>query len=315
MNKRDLEPLGMDEIESRREHDLEPFQPEVVDEFAKNSNEFKEEFDYNMRHYSQRAMDLRLEIVRELLDSLSLDIQGKTVTVFGGYTGEFADRLRKLGCDVIFTDPIKEFVERAKEEEFESYTYFLEEMPGEIVGRTDLFATFECYYPFTGGLLEVHTVLRLLTARHGLIFAESERTRKEVDREVGRPVGRMKAHFRPFNKVYSTERKYRGESGGLRLYHIFQPEGRNREKIRIDCMAIKFLHDYFEEDKVEIGPETIRELSRNTDMSVEDWKESLRRILEINHWITPETLRRTEPYHWFNIFSKRYKVQFGQSKE
>lgn len=306
MNGKKLEPLNKVNIEAKYENHMEKFQPEVVDEF-RDSDNFGEKYDYNLRHYSQTAIDLPLEKVQELFSELSIDPDGKTVTVFGGYTGEFAERLRQLGCNVIFTDPIEQFVEKARKKGFESYVYFAEEIPGEIVKRSDFFATFECYFPLGNGMESVYTSLRFLSTRYGLVFGESKRTRKEVDEGSRRPVGRMKTAFKPFNKVYSTNRRYRGRK--LRLYHMFQPEQKNREKIVTDCRAIKFLHDFFEKAKIEIDSETVKELSINTEMSVEGWKESLKRILEVNHWNTDRSLRRVGPYNSFNILSKRFKIK------
>lgn len=149
-------PLCSVDLEEKYEHQLEPFQPQLADEFAEDPERFEEEYDQNLRHYSQKATDLELDTLRELFSRLSFDPKGKTATIFGGYTGDFAERLSQLDCNIIFTDPMDEYVKEMKKKGFEAYTYYAENIPAEMVGRTDFFASFECYYPFGSGMLSIY---------------------------------------------------------------------------------------------------------------------------------------------------------------
>ena len=102
--------VGQGRLEGREE-----FSKQTVEEYALNKASFKR---FPLRHY--RQLEFSFDGVGELLGRLQIPTH-ITGLVFGGYTGQFANALRELG--MIFTDPIEDWVTKAKEAGFEAYCY------------------------------------------------------------------------------------------------------------------------------------------------------------------------------------------------
>lgn len=216
----------------RRGHD--EFRKKTVEEYSMNGSSFSK---FPLRHYRQLEVSFDVGRTGELLRRLQLPT-GITALVFGGYTGQFANTLRDLGMKVIFTDPIEEWVTKARESGFEAYCHSAEELPSNLLDRCQLAATFECYFPF--GSESVYSTLRLLTREYGLLFAESKQTRKELQAESAS--GGMIFLFLPYYKVYSIKR-VRREKGDLRLYHYRASNPGAREMMLTDAQIMKASHD------------------------------------------------------------------------
>lgn len=281
---------------------LKAFQKKAVREFSNNPSKFKKKYDYPLRHYSQMAVNLDPKIMLNIFKKLSINTTNESVTVFGGYTGQFAESLRTIGFDVIFTDPIKEYVKRAKQKGFESHCYSVEELPSNIIEKSDLFATFECYMPFSESSTLVYTTLRLLSSRHGFIFAESGLTRKEMDKEEGKLL-RMKSCLKPFEDTYSIKRIFR-EHDDIRLYHFFKEDGDTGD-ISIDCKVIKYLYDFSDSD-AKISSLLINKISKVSRIPTEKIIQSIHRISKVYHLSIPRSLQLYSPPNQFRIFSKRF---------
>lgn len=294
-----LEPI----IENKLRKDLkvDPFQIEVVEEFSKNSSKFKKKYDFPARHYSQIVVKLTPEVIKNILKKLSITPANKTITLFGGYTGQFAEVLRTVGFSVIFTDPIEEYVKRARKKGFRSFCYSVEELPSDIIQKSDLFATFECYMPFDNASNSVYTSLRLLSTPYGFIFAESKRTRKDLKKEGGK--GALKSQFKPFEDSYSIERRYR-EHKGLRFYHFIGDDD-SRNYIISDCKVIKLLYDNSKRE-TKIDFEFVNKISEIGGLSETQVIQSIQRILAIYRGLLPKSLQRCLPSNEFSLFSKNF---------
>lgn len=286
------------------------FQPGIVEEFLKDPSEFKRKHDFPLRHYSQVVVDFSPDIINKILDRLDIEPKGKTVTVFGGYTGQFAEGLRNVGFSVIFTDPIEEYVNRAIEKGFESHCYTIEELPGEIIERSDLLATFECYMPFRDYEAYIYTTLRLLSAPNGFIFAESKRTREEMKKEEKIGIQRLKGQLKPFEDVYSIKRRFR-DYKDLRFYHFIGDE-ESRKNIVLDCLLMKSLYVFSQKR----NPSDVYEITKSKELwgyeitkSKESWgvvEQSIKRVLTLYQSSISEFLSRYIPENTFQIFSKKF---------
>lgn len=286
------------------DYELEPFKKEMVEEYQKSKVSFDK---HPLRHYSQLGISFDPEVVAELIRKLSVPVGDTKVTVFGGYTGQFADCLRRVGMHVVFTDPLQEWVRRAIDSGFQAYNFTAEEFPKELIKSTDLFATFECYQPFLESRSSIYTTLRLLTSKYGILFGESKRTREEIDEEIGVKRGRLKFSFLPFGKIYSIKRLFRGKRG-LRLYHFCSNE-RSKKHIRLDCKIIKILYDHFPRE-TRVNKEVVIYLADKTKLSEAEIETSLERILDLYQLQIPLGLRSYFPKDFFVLFSKRFKVDF-----
>lgn len=276
----------------------EPFRKEIVSEYLLNKDTFTK---YPLRHYSQLEITFEEEQVRTLLNRLNIPIMNTRVTIFGGYTGQFATCLRDIGMQMIFTDPLEEWVKEAVESGFEAYRCTAEEIPGNIVQRTDLFATFECYPPLKGPGTN-YTKLRFLTSRYGILFANSKRTRDEMKKEGATVM--LKASFRPFSKIYSIKRVHR-ETKGLRFCH-FCSDKINREKIKMDCRVMKLIWGHFP-NRTRFNKENIASFCHKTEMNKEKFLDSLKRIFGLYQVGVPRCFRHIFR-DVFPIFSKRFYV-------
>lgn len=191
----------------------------------------------------------------------------------------------------------------------ESYKYAAEEIPRELLERTELFSTFECYYVFLEPSTADYTTLRFLSSKHGILFAESKYTRDELTKEGG--TLQMKYGFLPFSKLYSVNRNFTSK-GDLRLYH-FSASDAEKEKIKMDCRVMKTLYDIMSEHKnpIQLGKEKITVLANAVELPKKTCLASLERILDLYQLDVPPSLRAYVPDNFFGIFSKRFEVDLG----
>ena len=284
-------------------YELEPFKKETVREYLKNKEKFNK---YPLRHYSQLELSFDNNSVIQFLRELDIPVSNNKVTIFGGYTSQFASCLRSIGMQIVFTDPLAEWVEKAISSGFEAYKYAAEEIPKDLIERTDLFATFECYSPFVDSRKSIYTTLRFLTSKYGILFAESQRTTEEIIKEVG-PKGMLKFAFLPFKKVYAIKRLFRGK-GELRFYHFCASE-KARQIIGADCRVIKTIYDDFP-NQAHLDHKTMATLAHKIRLSQKELSHSLQRILNLCHLEIPRGLRVYVPDNLLQIFSKTFFVDW-----
>lgn len=277
--------------------ETEPFTKEVVDEYLRKRSVFNK---YPLRHYSQLEVLFERSDVKRLLKSLGIPTLNIRVTVFGGYTGHFAKCLRDIGMKVIFTDPLEEWVRNAIDSGFEAYKYSAAQIPREIIERTDLFATFECYHALQGDSA-IYNILRFLTTNYGILFGESKYTRDEIDKEIGKKTARLIYDFLPYHKVYSIKRTYR-ERGSLRLYH-FSADENKREIIKLDVKIMKLLYDTFP-NKICLTLRDIYSLAYRVSLRPEVILCSLKRTINLYQLRIHFHLRPYFPPNLFKICSK-----------
>lgn len=283
-------------IDDSERIEIEEFTKEVVTEYLEKRGNFDR---YPLRHYSQLEMSFKESTVKKLLDKLHIPILHTKVTVFGGYTANFAKCLRNLGMKVIFTDPLEEWVRNAIDSGFEAYRYSAGQIPKDIVKSTDLFATFECY-PALNGESAIYTCLRFLTSEYGILFGESKYTRDEIDKEEGKGA-RLVYSFLPYHKVYSIKRTYR-EKGSLRLYHFFS-DADNRKIITHDIRIMKLLYDTFPSQTC-ITLEDAASLACKASINNEVILHSIGRIVNLYQLHVPPSLRIYFPINMFRVCSK-----------
>jgi len=283
-------------IDDSERIEKEQFLKEMVTEYLEKRDKFDR---YPLRHYSQLETSFEENTVRSLLTKLRIPIPHTKVTIFGGYTGQFAKCLKNLGMKVIFTDPLKEWVDNALNFGFEAYTYSAGQIPGEIVKRTDLFATFECY-PALNTEAAIYNVSRFLTSEYGILFGESKNTRDEIDKEKGK-LARLKNSFLPYYKIYSIERTYI-EKGPLRLYRFFSTPS-NREIIAEDVRTMKQLYDTFPNQTC-ITPKDAASLANKAAVGYEVILDSIGRIVNLYQLHIPLSLSIYFPENLFKVCSK-----------
>jgi len=312
------EPI-IDEKYKFRDDSNTAFEPATVKEFLAGSKSFKEKFKHPLRHYSQLNFNFDSEYINQILEEFEIKRSAK-VTVFGGYTGQFAKSLRDAGFSVTFTDPILDYVACAKKEGYEAHKYRIEDIPSELVKKTDLFATFECYIPFINEETGTYTTMRLLSAKYGLIFAESKDTINNLQEEGPSRLAHMKFAFKPFADVYGITRCFK-EKDKLRIYHFCAPAD-ERETIKTDCRVIKSLFDLANEDATEInhGPlktvakdhkinqELVDKIARHNNILPQGALESINRYSELFYLQIPKSLWAYFPKNNFSIYSKRYTL-------
>jgi hypothetical protein len=275
------------------------FSKETVDEYLKQKEHFTK---YPLRHYSQLETHFSKNIVKELMIKLGIPINGITATVFAGYTGQFALCLRDVGMHVIFTDPLSEWVKNAANNQFEAYRYSTQFIPSTIIRKTELFATFEGY----PALEDFYTGLRFLTVPYGILFAESKKTRKEMDEKEPGPG--LKHGFLAYYRTYSIKRIFR-EKEDLRFYHFCANETQ-REYIKIDCKVIKDLFSNLLNEKNIIDRKVAILCAERTGIELEKWLHSLERIWDLLQPRAPRHLMYLSPPepNTFQIYSKKFKI-------
>ena len=287
-------------IEEDNNLQTERFSKVTVKEYLEKREKFTK---YPLRHYSQLETDFDEKQIKKILSKINIPVNGTKVTVFGGYTGEFSKCLRNLGMKVIFTDPIKEWVIDAKEADFEAYQYSAEEIPKNILARTDLFATFECYLPFMNSSSGIYTTLRFLTRKHGILFAASKKTHTEIIKEEGK-LARMKSSFLPFKKCYAIERLEKGK-GELKFYHFYSAN--DNQDIKIDYKIIKSLYDIFPSG-TSIKLSNISSLVKSVGIPRDEVVQSLKRILKLYQINLNPTVRYNLPNEFCKFFSKTFYI-------
>lgn len=279
------------------------FKTEQVDRFRNGSGEALE---HPTRHYSQSASTFDREQMKKALTKLSIPLDTKSI-IFGGYTGELAVCLRELGVSVIFTDPMNEWVENAKKAGFEAYKFSAEELPGDLLSRVRLAASFECYFPFMTASTVIYTTLRLLALEHGGLFCESKRTISDITNEVqAKRLKQFKSTLTPFIKAYGIKVNFT-DVGDVRLFHFYAPSNDLRETIIRDCACIKTLYDNFPNETV-LDNNAISTLSKLTRMSEEDLTSAIYRYdtafqARIKSY---GSIANYFPRDMFQLFSKRY---------
>lgn len=286
----------------------ERFSPEAVASFRQSPERFPDTHNHPTHHYSQARDDWGgSEAVGDLLGQHGIDPDGLTVTVFGGFTGEFAGSLRELGCEVIFTDPMQEWVERAADNRFEAHRYAAEEIPADLVSRSDAFASFECYYPLqTSVSYSLYTALRMLAAPHGIWFAESPRTR-EVRQDSG--AGEVALDIIDIlSEQIELEWEY-ADAENLRLYHFDQP-ARYRHQSELWAEVLSETYQLGSPDhSTSIGPneiQTIADRMQTAPHIVETWLDASRVVYRIGLGGMAEFI----PFEQLEIANQEYELVF-----
>lgn len=293
----------IDEAAIPSDHVLQQFKKESIQEYLQNKEKFHK---YPLRHYSQLELPFDDNLVKKLLGKLGIPISNTTVTIFGGYTGQFAECLRTVGMQVVFTDLMMEWVEKAANNGFEAYNYAFEEIPKDLIKRTELFATFECYDPLVNSGKFVYNTLRFLTAKFGLLFAESKQTVNEIRRESDAKT-MLKSSFLAHKKLYNIRRISRGKSG-LRFYHFCASE-EARKTIESDCKICKIIYDNFPtETHFEI--DDVVAFAKRKRLGIDKLVFSLPRIKELYQLKIPQAFRTYELDNAFQIFSKRFYLEY-----
>lgn len=113
-------------IDDSEKIDKEPYSKETVTEYLEKRGRFDR---HPLRHYSQLETSFEENTIRSLLEKLQIPIPHTRVTIFGGYTGQFAKCLKNLGMKVIFTDPLQEWVDNAINSSLEAYPYSAAQIP------------------------------------------------------------------------------------------------------------------------------------------------------------------------------------------
>lgn len=236
------EPLG----ETPKPNMEELFTKATVDKFLIRAGDIEKKY---LRHYNQLVTRFDDSSIRAVLAKFGIPIEAR-VTVYGGFTGQFAESLRRIGMRVVFTDPMAEWVEHARNIGFESLKVSGQEIPGELLERTDLFASFECYPDLIGEAEFYYPIMRFLTVDYGIFFAESKHTvtnmREEEEHGDTQELGTFRRWFRHLYRVYGIKRKS-AKTEHLNLYRILA-ELETRKVLAVDCRVMKVVHDTFVPD-------------------------------------------------------------------
>jgi hypothetical protein len=224
---------------------LEDYTKSAVEKFQSTPSEIPKD---HLRHYSQTTVRFDDSAVLRVLNKFKIPLNSH-VTVYGGYTGQFAECLRRIGMQVVFTDPLEEWVENASSKNFEAHCLSVQQIPKDLLARTDLFASFECYPDLIGESEFVYPFMRFLTAPSGVFFVESKRTVANMRREdgdAGQKLGSFRRHFRPLRRVYGIQGKAT-KSDIFNFYHIFA-NAETRMLISYDIRILKAMFDNFKQD-------------------------------------------------------------------
>jgi hypothetical protein len=212
---------------------------------------------------------------------------------------------------VVFTDPLAEWISNATKLGMETYNCTAQEISRELLDRTDIFATFECY-PILIGNDRLWVFLRLLTAKMGVMFVESQRTFTEMVEEQ-RSSGtekstRLKSEFLPFAKVYGVNRQQLSRKGGELVFYHFVAEESRRQVLRKDCNTLKALHDSFPGGST-IGDREIELLASGIGLGEGETKSSIQRMFLLYRLNQGDFGRRYSKLNEFNVFSKGYFLE------
>jgi len=319
-NVKDYLDLTLDKYNKKEEKN--PFSLEAVERFKKNNP-----IEAPLRHYTQLVIEFNPVEFQKIFLKLGIPTNNICVTVIGGYTGQFASLLNSLGMKVIFTDPLKEWVDKAASEGLEAYEYSLQSLSSDVVRRTNLFATFECYNAFewgNSGESEIYDRLRILTAEHGFIFVDSLKTLQDIKEDVqwgvvSKKLKSVKSIFVKITKAYHIKRKATwSEDKKLRFTHI-QATPEQRKSIMIDCRVMRTLYylAFMREirdltssaDELLLEKDTTSFICRHLDLGYVEYLKSLYRILVMTEPIAWERRKNfTFDPQVFCIHGKRFRL-------
>ena len=254
---------------------MELFSAEAVERFRKTPDLVKLD---EQKHYNQLRTTFNERELRLALKKFRIPFH-LTATVYGGFTGEFAGSLARIGMKVIFTDPLDAWVEAARRRGLEAYYAPVQKLPREIMERTELFASFECFPDLIEGEEQQHAKMRLLTAPYGIFFVESKATvesmRQDQNPASNQELGQFRRWFRAIYKVYGIKR-IATTGTSLNFYHVFAvPE--SRVKIEDDLRVMNAIHRSFPVDQV-VGNGQIQTIAMQSGLTESEAKSSLERL-------------------------------------
>jgi len=265
----------------------ELFTKAAVEKFKRRRDDIKRS---DLRHYNQIVTQFDDSAIRFALSKFKIPIETR-VTIYGGFTGQFAKSLMMVGMRVIFTDPMDEWVEQAREAGFESFKFAVQEIPKELVERTDLFASFECYPDLIGESEFYFPMMRFLTVQYGVLFAESKGTVTSMHKEdprISQELGTFRRWFRPLYRVYGIQRKA-VKTEHLNFYHLFAA-GEKRKALAVDCLIMKTVHDNFKFDH-RIGTADVSTLATQANLDRQTVELSIRRLRKMSDSINAPFLK------------------------
>jgi hypothetical protein len=259
--------------------ETEPFKEDTVKEYLQTGDTSGK---HPLWHYQQTQIIFSNEELITSLSKLGIPAKSTRVTVVGGFTGQFASSLRSIGMNVVFSDPMEEWVRKASDQGFESFKHSAASLPRSILERTDIVATFECYY-FLPSASEGITCLRLLSTKQGLLFAESKRTHASLRKDCRYGI---KHSFHQFMAPYCVSRVSRSTSN-LLLHHIWLEEP-YRSIAEFDCNVASYLYSYPKSDheSILINSELVKQLNKKTDVPERTILIALERLFHLHHgWL------------------------------
>jgi len=230
-----LAPARNDTTEEIDKYDR--YTPEAV---TKNRNKSVNEFEDEAKGKNVKRHYIQNEAVSEqqiqiLLDRLDIPTDTSWL-LHAGFTGELGDVLAgDLNGDVIFTDPLEPWVDKATEKGLQAIQTRLQTCDGKHFAQVDGVATFEGY----GGIYRdgdlLYEGLRCLTTEYGMTFFQSEFTRN-CTRSTGNGTS-VKGRFKAFEKGYPGVTSCYRENAGLRAYHM-SADQETRQRILKDYLIL-----------------------------------------------------------------------------
>lgn len=173
------------------------------------------------RHYHQRLGEYtETDSVEQCLDRLNIE-STDTALIYGGYTGEFAQKMADIGHPCIFTDPLEDWTTHAETEyDFEqTITEPISGIPAKAFMQANVVATFEGYHGLRTGLGQgLYDILRIMaSATHGLIFGVSFETINQMKHVTD--LSQFRSAYNSLTDVYDLEINRR-ETDTLRLWQL-----------------------------------------------------------------------------------------------
>jgi hypothetical protein len=252
------------------EDSQEKFRKKTVNRYLAHTSSTKRE----PRYYRQLEIRFDPLRVKTLLRKFLIPTE-VTVLVIGGYTGHFAKALQNVGMKVIFTDPLREWVSEAEKSGLEAHQYRAEDIPGSLLERAQLIATFECY-PALG---HRYDVFRFFSRDYGVLFVESEATRNELKAESNIEDVELTDDFSPFQTVYSVAIVTR-KNKDLVFHHFHASNHRSKDKILTDAKVMKALHDSLPTKSI-VTIDSCLSIPNIAMLGISNLTQSLRRIREL----------------------------------
>jgi hypothetical protein len=265
------------------------FTKDIVEKYKDDKSSFEKN---KLRHYDQLVTKFDQTAIRNALLKFKIPTNIR-VTVYGGYTGQFALALREMGMKVIFTDPMIEWVNEAEKNGFESLKLSIQEFPRELIEATDLFASFECYPDLIGENESYYSMMRLLTAKFGVLFVESRDTVgniREIEPEKSQSLGSFRKWFRPLYRVYGIKR-LATRTENLNFYNLFAPP-KAKTLFTQDCRVMKAIYDGFEQD-YRITKTDALTIANKTHIDEHSVKLSIKRLQKLSHLICAPIIRKS----------------------